>query len=303
MDQADASDTHTFSWNWQGVPVHVNYEVRGHGLAILLLPPFSTVSSREEMARLAEELSGSRRTITTDWPGFGRSGGPALQHSPALHLAFLQAFVEEVAGTPCAVVAAGHAAAYALQLAQHRPNVWSSIVLAAPTWRGPLPTMMGGRRPAQDRILAAIRAPVLGPALYRLNVSRPVIGMMYRRHVYTDPGRVTPEFVARKAAVAQRPGGRFGSGAFVTGALDAVADREAFLALARAAAAPKLLLYGPQTPPRSKLEMEALAAEPGIYTTCLNAGSLGVCEEHPASVATAIARFLSAAGSGSPMAS
>lgn len=288
MDGPEAGDIRSFAWTWQGVPVRVDYEVRGHGPAILLLPAFSTVSSREEMAGVAAALSGSCQTVATDWPGFGHRAGPALPHAPALHLAFLRAFVAEVMKTPCVVVAAGHAAAYALQLAP----AWCGIVLAAPTWRGPLPTMMGGRRPAQDRILAAIRAPVLGPALYRLNVSRPVIAAMYRRHVYADPARVTPEFVARKAAAARRGGGRFGSGAFVTGALDPVPNRAAFLALVRAAASPTLLLYGPQTPPRSRLEMEALAAVPGVQSVCLDAGALGICEEHPASVAAAIASFL-----------
>jgi hypothetical protein len=60
--------------------------------------------------------------------------------------------------------------------------------------------MMSGYHPLQD---AVIRAPLIGPALYRLNVAKPVIAAMYRRHVYADRNRITPEFLGQKTAVAR----------------------------------------------------------------------------------------------------
>lgn len=54
--------------------------------------------------------------------------------------------------------------------------------------RGSLPTMAGRRGPAFARIAAVGDWPVLGAALYRLNVNRPVMNMMVRGHVYADPG-------------------------------------------------------------------------------------------------------------------
>ncbi len=284
----------TFAWQWDGCPVTVGYDLRGAGPSVLLLPAFSTVSTREEMAGLAGRLSASCRTIAVDWPGFGRAETPMLRHSPELHLRFLSAFIDQVVGGPAAVVAAGHAAAYVLALARQRPGTWSRIALVAPTWRGPLPTMMRGYRPVQGRIGSAIRAPVIGPALYRLNVAGPVIAAMYRRHVYADAGRVTTAFVAGKAAIARRPGGRFGSAAFVTGGLDLVRDRASFLALASPPPAPTLIVYGGSTPPRSRDEIEALAALPGIEVQRFDAGSLGVHEEQPDLVAEALGPFLHA---------
>ena len=44
------------------------------------------------------------------------------------------------------------------------------LVLIAPTWRGPLPTMMDGQWPLFDRICQLVDLPVIGPLLYRLNV-------------------------------------------------------------------------------------------------------------------------------------
>jgi pimeloyl-ACP methyl ester carboxylesterase len=134
----------TFDWYRDGRSIPVGYDVLGNGPSVLLLPAFSTVSTREEMAPLARRLAGELRTVAVDWPGFGRPVAPKLVHSPDLHFAFLAAFVESVLGGHAAVVAAGHAAGYVLRLARERPGVWSRIVLVAPTWRGPLPTMMGG---------------------------------------------------------------------------------------------------------------------------------------------------------------
>lgn len=98
--------------------------------------------------------------------------------------------------------------------------------------------------------------------------------------------------MAEKARVARRRGGQFGSAAFVTGALDLVRSRDIFLALANPPAAPTLVIYGTDTPPRSLAEMEALAAAPGIAARRLASGSLGVHEECPGAVADALRPFL-----------
>ena len=48
---------HEYDWNWQGQPLTVVYETRGEGTPILLLPAFSTVSTRAEMRGLADRKS------------------------------------------------------------------------------------------------------------------------------------------------------------------------------------------------------------------------------------------------------
>jgi pimeloyl-ACP methyl ester carboxylesterase len=134
--------------------------------------------------------------------------------------------------------------------------------------------------------------PVIGSALYRLNVANRVIAMMYRRHVFADPGRVTPAFVAEKARIARQRGGRFGTAAFVTGAIDPVQDRASFLDSVRRASAPVFVIYGATTPARSLAEMVALSGLPGVLSKCLPAGSLGLHEEHPRGVAELLRPFL-----------
>jgi pimeloyl-ACP methyl ester carboxylesterase len=182
----------TFAWSWRAAPVPVGYELSGAAGAepILMLPAMSTVSTRDELRALAHHLE-PRRCIVTDWPGFGDTARPRLDYNRALCRGFLEALVAHLQGKlkrpSFPVIACGHAAGYAVDLEARQPGTFTHLVLIAPTWRGPLPTMMSGRKPIQGRIRKLIHAPVIGELLYRLNVSQPVVRVMYRRHVFADP--------------------------------------------------------------------------------------------------------------------
>jgi pimeloyl-ACP methyl ester carboxylesterase len=189
--------------------------------------------------------------MLVDSPGFGDSTRGRLGYGPQLYHHFLGDFSAAVVPSGAAVVAAGHAASYALLLARDRPGVWSHAVLLAPTWRGPLPTAMGEHPRAYASARRLVGTPVIGEGLYRLNTLRGVIGLMYRRHVYSEASRVTPAFVAKKQDVARRSGARFESAAFVTGSLDPVSDRGAFLALFEPPPVPILVFCGNAMPPKS----------------------------------------------------
>jgi pimeloyl-ACP methyl ester carboxylesterase len=288
----------TFAWSWRDAPIPVGYEVLGPAGAepVLMLPAMSTVSTRAELRALANHLE-SRRCIITDWPGFGDTARPGLDYDRALCRCFLEELVAHLQGElerrSFPLVACGHAAGYAIDLEARHPGTFTHLILIAPTWRGPLPTMMNGRKPIQDRIRRLIHAPVIGELLYRLNVSRPVVRMMYRRHVFADPAFLTDNLLADRMRVTRRPGARFASACFVTGALDPFDDRAALLAAARRVQGPMLMLYGPDTPPKSRAEMEALAALPGIESRLLGRGTLGMAEELAGELAPLIDSFLS----------
>ena len=74
---------------------------------------------------------------------------------------------------PVVVIAAGHTAGYVMQMASREPAPWSWVVLVAPTWRGPLPTM-GDRPKLYGFIRAMVRTPILGQLLYLLNTNRSI---------------------------------------------------------------------------------------------------------------------------------
>ena len=278
-------------WSFGGETVSLGLDEAGEGPTALLLPALSSISTRREMQPLLERLQHGHRVVTVDWPGFGDRRRPKLDYSPAMLQAFLDWLLTEIVPRPALLVAAGHASAYALDHLARHPGTIGRLVLVAPTWRGPFPTMMEGERPWFARVRAAVDAPVLGPALYALNLSGPVIRKMVVGHVYSDPTWLTPERMAAKRAVTSAAGARHASVRFVTGGLDRVASRDAFLALAEKAAVPTLVVYGAETPPKSRAEMEALAARPGIESVRLPQGKLSLHEEFPDAVAEAIARF------------
>ncbi|MFB8795401.1 MAG: alpha/beta fold hydrolase [Microcoleus sp.] len=257
----------------------------------MLLPAFSTVSTREEMRPLAEFLAPNFQVVTLDWPGFGDSSRPRTDYKPTLYHQFIKDFVESIFNSPVAVIAAGHAAGYVMALAQSKPNVWSKIVLAAPTWRGPLPTMSKQQSGWHGIVRELVRSPLIGQFLYKLNTAPSFLSFMYQRHVYADAAKVTPDFIQSKWQVTQKPGARYGSAAFVTGGLDTAKVRSEFTDKFRQLAVPVMVVIAENAPPKSKAEMEFLAELPGVESRVIP-GSLGMHEEYAADLANAIKSFI-----------
>jgi pimeloyl-ACP methyl ester carboxylesterase len=281
------------SWRWRDAAIDLALTVRGQGPTVVLFPALSSISTRVEMEPLQERLAPRFRTFAVDWPGFGDLPRPPLDWRPPAYTAYLAFVLSEVVPEPYAVVAAGHAAGYALSYACDHPDAFKRLVLLAPTWRGPLPTMMNGRRPWFDRACRMFDVPGLGALLYGLNVNRVVIRYMAAGHVYADPGWLDRDRLRKKLAVTRAAGARYASVRFVTGALDPLESREEFLDRARRAHVPMLAVYGEETPKRSQAEMDALAAVgPGMTVVRLPRGKLSFYEEFPDDTATAILPFL-----------
>ena len=281
-----------YHWNWQRHSLTIAYETIGNGIPILLLPSFSTVSSRTEMSGLAAYLSPQFQVTSVDFPGFGDSSRSKLDYSPSLYRQFLADFVRDIyADLPIAIVAAGHAAGYALNLAASVPNSVSKLVLVAPTWRGPLPTMARGQQPWLKGVRELIRTPLLGQFLYQLTTTPSFLALMYRRHVYADGSTLTPEVLQQKRQITQQPGARFGAAAFVTGGLDPYLDRATAITDLQALTIPVLVAIGESSPPKSKAEMLALAEVPQV-TSCTLPGTLGLHEEYPRELSGQVLPFL-----------
>jgi pimeloyl-ACP methyl ester carboxylesterase len=286
-----APTTAMYQWNWQGQLLNIVYETEGEGAPILLLPAFSTVSSRTEMSGLATRLKSQFQVTTVDFPGFGDSSRPRVDYAPPLYRQFLADFVRDIYSSPVTIIAAGHAAGYALNLAATVPNSVAKLVLVAPTWRGPLPTMARGQKPWLKSVRDLIRTPILGQFLYQLNTTPSFLAFMYRRHVYSDPSTLTPAVLTQKRQLTQQPGARYGAGAFVTGGLDPYLDRSAAIAHLQSLTIPTFIAIGQSSPPKSTAEMQALAAVPHVISQTFP-GTLGMHEEYPAEIYAAILPFI-----------
>lgn len=289
---AIASTRLTYQWSWQSQPLTIVYETSGSGAPILLLPSFSTVSSRSEMSGVANLLSSQFQVTTVDFPGFGDSSRPKLDYSPPLYRQFVADFIRDVYdGLPVTMIAAGHAAGYALNFAAKVPTSVVKLALVAPTWRGPLPTMAQGQKPWFKVVRELIRTPIIGQFLYQLNTTPSFLAFMYRRHVYANPATLTPTVLDQKRQLTQQPGARFGAGAFVTGGLDPYPDRTAAIADLQSLTIPVFVAIGISSPPKSTAEMLAFAEVSGV-NSCTLPGTLGLHEEYPSELTARLLPFL-----------
>lgn len=291
MDLRIGGEVREFRWNWKGYSVQVAYEVLGEGTPILLLPAFSSVSTRTEMRGVAEALAQQFQVFAVDWPGFGQSDRPRLDYRPAVYHAFLRDFVQSTFSEPIVVIAAGHAAGYVMQLVHQQPDAFTYVILAAPTWRGPLPTMMGDKRWFFKLVRQVIGLPLLGQFLYLLNTSPWFLRWMYGRHVFHDRAHITRELIQTKWRSTQKKNARFASVAFVTGALDPVRNRKEFTDYFQPLPIPALIVVGEQTPPKSREEMEFVVHFTSVQVYRMP-GSLGLHEEYPAEFMEGILPFL-----------
>ena len=203
--------TERLTWQWDGVSIELDIDWCGQGPVALLLPALSSISTRREMRPLQVRLSAKFRIVSADWPGFGDRPRPQLDWRPETYAAFLTFLVNTLKSDRLyAVVAAGHAATYALAHACAFPNSFGRLVLVAPTWRGPLPTMMNGHRPWFDRICRMVDRPIVGSLFYSLNVNRLVIRYTAAGHVYSDPAWLRGETMRDKLSVTRARGGPCG---------------------------------------------------------------------------------------------
>jgi hypothetical protein len=164
--------------------------------------------------------------------------------------------------------------------------------LVAPTWKGPF-AVMGVNGVLRNLIKQLVRLPIIGQALYKLNTLPSFLKFMYRRHVYVDAEKLTPNFIQQKWESTQQPGGRFAPAAFVTGCLDLASRRSDLLGLVRQVSVPIMVVISKSCPKSSRQEMEAIANLPKVESVLLE-GSLGMHEEFPDMIAEEILPFLAA---------
>jgi pimeloyl-ACP methyl ester carboxylesterase len=279
-----------FSWSWRQQNYTIAYETLGQGRPILLLPAFSTVSSRSEMGKIAQLLATQFQVYALDWLGFGASQRPSLDYQPLIFQQLLEDFVASIFHEPIVLIAAGHSAGYAIQLVKQHADRVTKLILVAPTWLGPL-RAMGLPQAVRDAVREMVRSPILGQLLYQLNTTPWFLRLMYSRHVYRDAHKLTPEFIAQKRQITQQTGARYAPAAFVTGRLDPTSNQAEFLANLAALSHPILIIVAEDAPPKSQAEMEIMTSLPNIESVRLS-GTLGIHEENPESVTEAIYHFL-----------
>lgn len=84
----------TFAWKYENREYPVKFEYVGSGPNVLLAPPMSTVSSRDDLRGLANAFKGNRTCVMFDWPAQGHNERVSDGYQPAVYAKFLTDFVK-----------------------------------------------------------------------------------------------------------------------------------------------------------------------------------------------------------------
>jgi len=136
----------------------VVFQELGAGPPVVLLHAFGPGFDGCQWRAAAEALAPRFRVLAPDLPGWGRSA--PLEPRPRAYLACLADFLAGVVWGRAALVAAGHAAPYAIHLAEERSALVRGLALVAPLG---LPTGSGDR--AEHPAGAAAAAPETAAAV------------------------------------------------------------------------------------------------------------------------------------------
>jgi pimeloyl-ACP methyl ester carboxylesterase len=236
----------------------VVFQELGAGPPVVLLHAFGPGFDACQWRAAAEALAPRFRVLAPDLPGWGRSA--PLEPRPRAYLAWLADFLAGVVWVRAALVAAGHAAPYAIHLAEERPALVRGLALVAPLGlptgggghdgrqeeatapaadaadaaevrppaaAGPEAPVENGRelpaaaRPPTDPLVAQLMAvPLLRVSVLDALTSRAVLGSYLRNHAYAAGDRVDAALLEHHYRVSHLPAHRQALAAYWRGDLD-----------------------------------------------------------------------------------
>jgi pimeloyl-ACP methyl ester carboxylesterase len=207
----------------------VFYKKRGNGPPLLLVHGIGAGCSSYEFRHIWGPLSQKYTVYALDLLGFGKSDKPAIAYTDATYINLISDFCKKVIGVgegrgECDVIATSLSAAYVIALSQRDPSLFHRLVLICPTGIEELatPTPVGA-----TAIQGALKAPVLGTALYNGIASKAYIRNYLEKRIFVNGAKVTPEMVDYYHTAAHQPGGENVLPYFLSGHLN-INIREAF---------------------------------------------------------------------------
>lgn len=169
---------------------------------------------RRNFAALAERF----RVYAPDLLGFGFSDKPpTAPYSADLYVELLSDFLRDVVRRPAHLVASSLSAAYAVRVADERPEFVLSLTLVSPLGIDAFherPGMTGAA------FYGLLHSPVLGTSFYNVIASERSLRDHAHRYLYYDRDMVTPRLVAHHYAMSHQPGAQHAMTAFLSGYLN-----------------------------------------------------------------------------------
>lgn len=196
----------------------VIFQELGSGPPVVLLHSFGPGYDANQWRAAAEILAGRHRVYVPDLPGWGRTraGGGAGAQRPDLYIDLLADFLSGVVREKAVVVAAGLAAAYAVQLAVEFPARVKALGLVSPLG-------LGGDDPVrsvgQSFVGKLLSVPLLSASVLDALTGRAAVEHHLRKEVYAAPERVDAALLEHHYRASHTRGARAALAAYLRGDL------------------------------------------------------------------------------------
>jgi len=208
--------SHRYAWQYG----EIAFQRLGDGPPLVLVHSFGPGHDSQQWRRAAELLAKRRTVFVPDLLGWGRSEKPALTYDGELYIQLLSDFLHDVVRARSPVVAAGLAAAYAVQIAVDEPEAIAALGLVVP-----LGIETHGDEPDfKDAIVhRLLRLPVIGTSALNLYTSRSGLSH-HLREAYAVPERVDAALLEHHYRSSHQKGARAALAAYLAGYLNHAVD-------------------------------------------------------------------------------
>lgn len=259
----------------------VVFQELGSGPAVVLLHGFGPGYGADQWRAAAEALADRYHVYVPDLPGWGRTQALPGAHRPDAYLNLLEDFLAGVVREKAVIVAAGLAAAYAVQAAVAHPDRVRALALVSPLG-------LENGAPGRAFVGRLLGLPLVSAPVLDLLTGRNALEHHLRREAYAAPERVDAALLEHHYRASHAPQARAALAAYLRGdlALD-VADELAHLRV------PVWLAWGRQSklPPVEQADLWLRDLPQGELDVFEGAGALPHAEV-PALFTRALERFL-----------
>ena len=160
-----ASKFESYKYKWRHG--RLRYVVVGKGEPILLIHGLGAGSSLLEWEELLDALSRDYRVYAFDFLGYGESSKPDITYSTYLLASQINAFINDIIGSPVNVVASSGGSMAAMAACVLSPELYNKMLLVSPVGSSNLRNIYTGRFYS-----SIVSMPIFGTAIYNIMTSR-----------------------------------------------------------------------------------------------------------------------------------
>jgi pimeloyl-ACP methyl ester carboxylesterase len=193
----------------------VVYSVAGEGAPVILLHSINAAAWAFDWRQNLPALAESYKVYAPDLPGFGRSERRPIRYEALSYIEFVREFahlVREQTGQAPAVIASSLVASYVISVAAAEPELFSSLLLIAPTGLQRLDFPPGQRAARANHILHG----KVGDILFGLLTTRFSTKVFLGRDGYYSKAKVTKDVVDGYWRASHQPRAKFAPVSFIT---------------------------------------------------------------------------------------